>query len=94
MNSSEQQELLIVDTGLPVALELAEMKLTKRDLENSLASFTVWVERYHPGGGQNESERAINGSLFRDGITQFVGCFDSKNATLSSWKPSIQTLTE
>ncbi|WLA53183.1 hypothetical protein [Bradyrhizobium diazoefficiens] len=78
-NIDGEQELLMVDTGLPVATELAEMLLTKNDLKNSLLSFSIWVERYAAGQG-DEKDRAINGSLFRDGVTQFVGCFDSKNA--------------
>jgi hypothetical protein len=71
--------LVALETGLPVARELAEMLLIKNDLTNSLTSLTIWTENYSAKGDQDPRARAINGSLFRDGITQFVGCFDSKN---------------
>jgi hypothetical protein len=74
------EDLIVGDTGLPVARELAEMELINNDLNLSLSSLTIWVERYQPAGQKDEKERAIDGSLFRDGITQFVGCFDRNNA--------------
>lgn len=68
------------ETGLPVARELAEMLLTHMDLTNGLASLTLW-SKYHTSDDNADPDRqTIKGSLFRDGITQFVGCFDSKNA--------------
>jgi len=56
------------------------MELIHNDLNLSLSSLAIWVERYQPEGQKDEKERAIDGSLFRDGITQFVGCFDRNNA--------------
>jgi hypothetical protein len=73
-------DLIPRETGLPVARELAEMLLTQSDLANSLASLKLWVEGYAPKGDPDQRTTAIRGSLFRDAITQFVGCFDSKNA--------------
>ena len=76
------ENVIATDTGLPVARELAEMLLIKADLASSLASLTIWAESYShwAEGVPDERARAISGSLFRDGITQFVSCFDSKNA--------------
>jgi hypothetical protein len=69
------------ETGLPVARELAEMLLTQQDIANSLAVLTAWIEGdASEDSDPNSRAHAIRGSLFRDGITQFVGCFDSKNA--------------
>lgn len=67
------------ETGLPIARELAEMLLTQRDLANSLGSLTIWSKSYTSDESAPDKQ-TIEGSLFRDGITQFVGCFDSKNA--------------
>jgi hypothetical protein len=68
------------DTGLPIARQLAEMLLTQIDLANSRASLKTWIDGYDSEGKEDEHTKAIRGSLFRDFITQFVGCFDSKNA--------------
>src|SRR5947209_17350792 len=67
------------DTGLPIAYELSEMYLTEMDLTNSLASLTLWSKMVR-SDDEPADTRTIAGSLFRDGITQLVGCFDSKNA--------------
>ena len=73
--------LVARDTGLPIARELAEMLLTQIDISNSLASLTLWSKQYESRGDpEPEDTKTIVDSLFRDGITQFVGCFDSKNA--------------
>lgn len=56
------------------------MLLIKNDLTQSLASLTIWVESYSTEKKDDSRTRTINDSLFRDGITQFVNCFDSKNA--------------
>ncbi|MFK4498888.1 hypothetical protein ABIF86_003179 [Bradyrhizobium japonicum] len=78
-DTGEGEELIMADTGLAVAEELAEMEITKFDLDCALVSLTLWTQGYRPEGSESEKERAVNGSLFRDGITQFVSCFDSKN---------------
>lgn len=80
-SATNEEQFMMRETWLPVARELSEMLLTKMDLANSLASLTVWVEGYTTDVKQEDQHvKAIRGSLFRDAITQFVGCFDSKNA--------------
>lgn len=68
------------DTKLPITRELAEMLLIRNDLSNSIASLTLWSKSYTSDEKDTADKKTIEGSLFRDGITQFVGCFDSKNA--------------
>jgi hypothetical protein len=71
--------LVMRDTKLPIARELAEMFLIELDPNNSLASLTLWSEMYKSHDSADDNTKTIIGSLFRDGITQFVNCFDSKN---------------
>lgn len=73
---NEPSPLLVCDTGLPVARELAETLLIQKDIANSLASLKIWVEEYSPDGEPDDHTRAVRGSLFRDAIAQFVSCFD------------------
>lgn len=70
-------EITARDTKLPIARELAEMLLTQIDINNSLASLTLWSKLYNSStSSEDEETKTILGSLFRDGITQFVACFD------------------
>ena len=75
---NEPTQLPMRETGLSIERELSEMLLTRKDLANSLASLRLWSKL--PDDTQNPDTAIIKGSLFRDGITQFVGCFDRKNA--------------
>lgn len=79
-DGKETEQTVMRETGLPIARELAEMLLTHMDLTNSLASLTLWSKSYTSNEEATSDKKTIEGSLFRDGITQFVGCFDSKNA--------------
>lgn len=79
MNDPVFTDLVMRETGLPIARELSEMLLTQRDIANSLATLTAWSKSYCSTSDAPDRV-AIEDSLFRDGITQFVGCFDSKNA--------------
>jgi hypothetical protein len=66
------------NTGLPMVRELEELYLTLKDLKESHAGLTLWSQTYY-SDGQTPADpdmQIIAGSLFRDGITQFVGCFD------------------
>lgn len=89
---------LLRDTGLPVAVEIAEWMLTRNDLSNSLASLTLWSKVYGPVNDPNQPDaQTIAGSLFRDAITQFVGCFDEKNAfplVVETVYPSVEGIAE
>ena len=75
-NPTEEPQIIARDTGLPVARELSEMMLTQIDLNNSLKSLAMWVELHQNTKDEDEGRAAMRNSLFRDGITQFVGCFD------------------
>jgi hypothetical protein len=76
----EKQTTVARDTGLPIARELSEMMLTQLDLKNSLAALTLWSKMETESTFDPAQTTIIRDSLFRDGITNFVGCFDSKNA--------------
>jgi hypothetical protein len=68
------------ETNLSIARELGEMHLIHTDLINSLISLSTWSDEYTDHKNPTPTTEAIADSLFRDGINQFVGCFDSKNA--------------
>jgi hypothetical protein len=72
--SNQMREL-----GTPLSRDLAEMLLTQIDIQNSSASLMLWSQSYI-SEEQHPNKQVIEDSLFRDGITQFVGCFDSQNA--------------
>src|SRR5947209_898910 len=81
-------------TGLPIARELAEMILTEMDIANSLSSLKLWSKLY-TSDELSADKKTIQGSVFRDGITQFVGCFDSKNAVplvVETVFPAVQAI--
>lgn len=69
----------MVETGLPVARELAEMLLIKHDLSASLSGIKIWDRLRKMEAEDTEDNKSIRNSLLRDGITQFVNCFDGKN---------------
>lgn len=74
-----QEPLPLRDTQLESARELSELTLIRGDLANSLASLSLWTKSYQ-SEGEDPNKIIIEDSLFRDGITQFVACFDCKNA--------------
>lgn len=76
---SENPLVATRDLGSPLSRDLAEMVLTLIDLKNSLASLTHWSNSF-TSDQDYPDKNAIEGSLFRDGITQLVACFDSNNA--------------
>ncbi|RYZ14151.1 MAG: hypothetical protein EON61_04695 [Alphaproteobacteria bacterium] len=55
--------------------QLTEYLLIHADLTRSLASLTLWAKKYSTRDVDAESSTIV-ASLFRDGITQFVSCFD------------------
>jgi hypothetical protein len=67
---------------LPAATELAETLLIVADLRNSLDSLSLWSRNYVPIAGASPDLRVILGSLFRDGVVQFVGCFEKSSHPL------------
>jgi hypothetical protein len=71
--AGEGVELRALET--PLAQELAEMLLLQVDMKHSLSAMTLWKEKY--ASSNDEEARIIATSLFRDAITQFVGCFDT-----------------
>ncbi|MBI4923485.1 MAG: hypothetical protein HY834_17235 [Devosia nanyangense] len=78
----EKALALMRDTGLPVARELAEMLLTRADINNCLISLKVWSEEFSSAvKADDERGHAIGVSLFRDVVTQFVACFDGDTNT-------------
>lgn len=57
-----------------LAKEYAEALLVQHDMRLSLEAMKLWAEKYASVDG--DEARIIGGSLFRDAIIQFVGCFD------------------
>lgn len=60
------------------AHELEELTLIEHDLKTSLKSLKLWAEKYTDNGTVSDEQRIISGSLFRDGIVQFLPSFDPK----------------
>jgi hypothetical protein len=58
----------------PLASQYAENLVLQRDMHDSLAAMELWERRF--ASAQDPEDELIAGSLFRDAITQFVGCFD------------------
>jgi hypothetical protein len=59
----------------PLATEVAEYSLLLGDLELSIKTIKLWHEKYAENQ-KSQEETTIACSLFRDGIVQFIGCFD------------------
>jgi hypothetical protein len=59
----------------PLAKELAENYILRDDMRTSIATLTLWTEKFAEIPTGTESG-LIGQSLFRDAIIQFVGCFD------------------
>jgi hypothetical protein len=58
----------------PLARQYAENLLLQRDMRDSLAAMELWERRF--ASSEDPEDKLVAGSLFRDAITQFVGCFD------------------
>jgi hypothetical protein len=58
----------------PLAKEYAENLLLQSDMRDSLAAMECWERRF--ASSSDTEDQLIGASLFRDSITQFVGCFD------------------
>ena len=58
----------------PLAKRYAENLLLQRDMTDCLTTMQLWESRI--AAAENADDRIIAGCLFRDAITQFVGCFD------------------
>lgn len=76
MSEEEKLGLPLRAIDLPIAAELAETLLIQSDLRNCFASLEIWAKTFAPTQAQNEETKVILGSLFRDAIVQFVGCFE------------------
>jgi hypothetical protein len=61
----------------PLAREFAEALLVQHDMRLSLEAMKLWGEKYAGADPEKDKEGSIIcGSLFRDAVIQFVGCFD------------------
>lgn len=67
-----EQRLKALET--PLAHELAETLLHQVDMHSSIATIKLWHEKF--ASSDDDETRLIGGSLFRDAIIMFVGCFD------------------
>jgi hypothetical protein len=74
------EPFIMRETGLAVERQLEEIILIRSDLQNCLATLTFWSNMQDDGESGDQEKKRIAVGLFRDGITQFVNCFDSKNA--------------
>jgi len=70
---------ILMEIDSPLARELAEYEILREDLNMSLATFTLWFEKYAPDRHNLPPEQKLIGqSLFRDATVMFIGCFDKK----------------
>jgi hypothetical protein len=74
----------------PLAKEYAENLLLRNDVRECLAAMECWERRF--ASKSDPEDRLIGASLFRDAITQFVGCFDKRQGFLSRLRQSTDVI--
>jgi len=87
-----QKRLPLREVDTSTAREFAEALLTQRDLQHSLASLTLWTQKSAATDTPDPETRTVLGSLFRDGIILFTGCFDKTKhpLTLTEVYPNVK----
>ena len=69
------------EISTPAASELAEYILLQSDIKAALSMMTLYFEKYAGKKDLPEQERYLVLSIYRDAITNFIGCFSPAKGT-------------